>query len=305
MKLKYIFTYVFAVFYVLNVRADDSNIKMFGKETFGYDIPKYITSAENKKVKFIINAIADHDDFPISSSSQGSVLAKIIDDIAEKYDIFINLWYYPQNLDKKIDDFEKSREKDASINGHFGVVYKEHIYSKNEYLYPSFFEDNIHIITPVNNSLDIKTKDDLKKYKGVYVKKGQKSSIILKDFKMLNIEAVETYDKAFSLLLTGKVDYIAGNYYSSQIEAYKLGIRNLVLYSKSAVWKNLLFIRITPEVYNSKVTKILKKYFASAEYKNKRDALLKEMLEIYKENTQGIVPPTYTNKEDTDKTNEI
>jgi hypothetical protein len=37
------------------------------------------------------------------------------------------------------------------------------------------------------------------------------------------------------------------------------------------------------------------KYIKTKEYKKKRDDALNEVLEYYKENTKGVVPPTYTN----------
>ena len=302
MKLKYIVAFIFTICCALNVNA--GNIKMFGKEDFGYNIPQYKKNKEYKNIKFRINAIAHSDNFPISSSLQGTILSDAIDDLAENYDILINLVHFEDEYDAKIDEFEKNIKKEGVnhglLTGSFGVAYDSHLYSKNKYIFPAFFEDNLHLITQVGSSIEIKTTKDLSKHKGVYVKKGQKSSKIIKDLSKMNIAPVETYSKAFELLLTGKVDYIIGSYYSSQIEAYRLGVRNFLVYSKTAIWKNPLFIRVAPDIYSENYIKIIKNYFGSKKYKDNRDASLKRVLEIYRENTQGVVPPMYTNKENSE-----
>lgn len=300
MNLKYIITVIVTMFCVLNANAE--NIKMFGKEDFGYDVPQYKRYREYNNV-VNLNVISDPDNFPISSQLQGSVFEGVFEELVNRYNLYIR-FIYSDNYNQKAEEFEKNKRINVgefSIHGHIGVVYGDYPYSNNEYIYPSFFDDSLHMITSADNKLEIKTKDDLKKYKGIYVKRGQKSSKILKDFSVLRIEPIDTYNKAFELLLTGKVDYIIGSYYGSQIEAYKLGLRNYLIYSKTALWKNPLFIRVAPNVYNSKYADVLKRYLRSSKYKEARDASLKRVLEIYKENTQGVVPVMYINDNNADK----
>ena len=95
------------------------------------------------------------------------------------------------------------------------------------------------------------------------------------------------------MIFTKKVDYIIAGYYPSQIEAYKLGVRDFVSYSKEAIWKNPLFIRVHYNLLNSPEIDRLKRYLRTDEFKDARDVALNEVLEIYKKNTQGVIPPMY------------
>ena len=54
-----------------------------------------------------------------------------------------------------------------------------------------------------------------------------------------------------------------------------------------------MFFRVLPDVMDDKSTEELRKYLKSARYKKVRDEAFKELVQIYEENTRGIVPPTY------------
>ena len=119
------------------------------------------------------------------------------------------------------------------------------------------------------------------------------SGTVSPEFANLGIKQVKDFPEAYKALLSGEADYIAGSYYPSIIEAYKLGIRDYVVFSKDAVWKIPMFIRTFPEVARHPRIAYLKRYFKSQRYKKIRDEALQELVDIYKENTKGIVPPTY------------
>lgn len=62
----------------------------------------------------------------------------------------------------------------------------------------------------------------------------------------MGIKEAKDYPEAYRQLLSGEADYVVGTYYPSQIELYKLGIRDYVVYSKAPVWKMPMFIRAMP-----------------------------------------------------------
>ena len=119
------------------------------------------------------------------------------------------------------------------------------------------------------------------------------SQKIEKDFTRYNISSIETYDKAFEELLTGRVDFVVASYYKSQIFLYEKGLRKYVNYSVNPLWKMPLFIKLSPKAISHSRIVYLKNYIKSQKYKTKRDEALEEMLNFYKENTKGVVPPTY------------
>ena len=67
-----------------------------------------------------------------------------------------------------------------------------------------------------------------------------------------------------------------------------------------------LFIRVRPNIMKNRHIEELSKYLKSTQYKKALKEALEELVDIYRENTAGIVPPTYTRESDDnedDKTN--
>lgn len=284
--------------------SEDNIIKMYGKEQYGYNQPRYSRKPDEWKDRFYITAIADPDNFPLSSREQGSVFAKIFADLSQQEHMDI-IFYYPRNYKQSIENFERGKtEYMEDTRTVFGVYFENIPYSKNEYIYPSFFENDVYLIMSGSRIIDASTKDELKKYKGVYVANDKFSSFVLKDLKALGIKEVENYNEAYKQLLSGDADFIAGCYYRSRIEAYKIGIRDYIVYSKTPVWKMPMFLRAFPSLAQHPRLKYLKKYLKSSHYKKIRDEAFEELMEIYKENTRGVVPPTYVNRISEKKTEE-
>lgn len=302
---------VFSLLFFLAKQA--SAIEMFGKDIYGFDIPKYTrnSSLTEKKANLVIATIADNDNFPISSYEQGSIFYKIFNNLNEEIGIKVIINPRGKNYNEEVEHFERGGRiggtlEFSEINGIFGAPYKERPYSRNKDIYPAFFINNIHILTSAQNSLDLKDRKDLSKYRGIYVKSDRIADNILNDFSNLGIKSVESFAEAYKQLLTDKVDFIAASYYPSLLETYKLGIHNLVAYSKNPVWKMPLFIRVRPNIMKNRHIEELSKYLKSTQYKKALKEALEELVDIYRENTAGIVPPTYTRESDDnedDKTN--
>lgn len=289
--MKYILITLLFITYAISASAHD--IRMSKKDKLGYDIPIYTSNLREKGLD--VNTIADDDFFPFSSKKQGTVFAKILEDILEKTNIKINL-VYDKNYEEASRNFENGRSED--IIASFGVPQKFIKYSKNEYLYPAFFENKIHVVSMKNDGINIKTKEDLKKYKGCFVKKDKLSDFVVNDISNYNISEVENYEDAFESLLTKKVDYIVAGYYPSQIVAYTLGIRDYLTYTKEAIWKNPMFLRFNYNAYRSPHLNKLKTYLKSEEFQIEKEKALEEVLDIYRKNTAGIVPPKYISEQD-------
>lgn len=284
-------------FYSFNVQA--TVIKMIGKEEYGFNQPKYVNKFIPTRDSFDIYCLAEDNNFPFSSKEQGSVFHRVFDDIFEKEKINI-FFQYPKDYQKSVENFERGIYPEVARA--LCDVYYEHLpYSKNEYVYPAFFENKIYVITSIQNKLDLTTKESLKKYKGIRSKTDRISSFITKEFANLNIKEMQDYSKAYEELLTGKADYMVASYYPSLIEAYKLGIRNYIVYSADSVWKMPMFLRAHPELKHHPRMKAMEKYLRSARYKKMREDAFEELIEIYKNNTLGIVPPTYITIEKNDQ----
>jgi len=296
--------FIIVLFGVCTAFSASAGIKITKEADAGYGIPKYTDEYKDQdwKDSFVITAYARPKTFPLSSLEQGSVLYEIFADLAEKEHIIIKLKVPTKNdingFDNIVKKFEKGydlTETDLEIrNAVFGLYYENRPYSKMEYIYPAIFENQVFIITDKARKINITHKNSLKSLKGAYVGDDYFSTFVLKDFASLGLKKIETFSDAYEELLTGKIDFIAANYYKSRIEAYQLGVNKYLLYSKTPVWKMPLFLAVMPEFAAHPRMSYLKKYLKSNTYKTLRDKKFAEMLEIYKKNTQGVVPPTYT-----------
>ncbi|MBR5599369.1 MAG: hypothetical protein IKW39_04935 [Alphaproteobacteria bacterium] len=242
--------------------------------------------------QFNIELYAETDDFPFSSLTQGSVFYKIFSDLMEKEHIALWILCAKKDYNDLVSNFEHGKN---DIAGLFGQHFENIPYSVNKYFYPSFAENKIHLVTVKGKTLDITQKSDLKNYKGIYTKEDKLSSFVIKDFKKLGLKEADTFEEMYEELLTGRVDFAVASYYKGQIKLYQQGIRNHVNLSRTPVWTVPLFFRLKPEFMNHPRMVYLKKYIQSSEYKQKRDEVLEDMLATYRENTKGIVPPTYMN----------
>lgn len=266
-----------------------------------YKEPVFITNVTKDiyRDRYLIVVYADPDNFPISSQKQGSVFYKVFSDLFYNEHVGFILDFGGNNYAQRVNEYEKilreSEKAKIGIAGIFAVPYEYVQYSRNKFLYPSIFENDIHLITPKDKKIDVELKEDLKKYKGVYAKQDKLGNQAEADFKRLNITAKQTFDEAFETLLTGQADFMVGSYYRCQIELYKRGLRKYVNYSKNPIWKIALFFKLAPVLINNIRIKEFTKYLKTKEYKKRRDDALNEVLEYYKENTKGVIPPTYTN----------
>lgn len=287
--MSYILSTLFIVLSIATANADV--IKMYGKEKYGFEQPKYEDMGVYEKNTLILTVLAKNDDFPLSSVEQGSVFNKIFLDL-QKYHIANIIFVYPgSDYHEQVESFERGEL--IEINARFGVYFEEYPYSKNEYLYPAVFENKVYIITSARNKLTLNDKGELKNYKGLYIKKDNVSSYVLKEFIDLGMTETTTYSEAYQKLLTGEADYIAASYYPSLIALYKEGIRDYVVYSKAPVWKMSMFLRVKPNVKAHPKYEMLQKYLRSSQFKKTREDAFNEVIEIYKNTTSGIVPPTY------------
>ncbi len=273
--------------------ANAAVIHMFGKEKYGYELPKYeeLSHSEDKRDERSMLVLADDENFPVSSVEQGSVFNKIFLDLYNLENIKIILRYNRGNYADSVIDFERGVLQNTDAR--FGVYYQDMPYSRNQYVYPAFFENKVYIITSAKTKLSLSGKAELKNYKGVYAANDKLPDYVVKEFASLGMEKAESWELAFEKLLTGNADYMAASYYPGLLAAYKLGIRDYITYSKNPVWKIAMFLRVTPKIMKTPVMAKIKAYLKSPRYKKVREEAFEELIQIYKKNTEGIVPPTF------------
>lgn len=291
---KILYTFI-GIFFISPASAIDMHKSSYADlDDLGFMQPVYKQVHHNNifEDQITVGIYADPDNFPFSSKKQGSIFYELFTEFFNDRHLYIEILYPEGNYQEEISNFENNL---TDWNGVFGMYFGSSKYSKNKYLYPAFAENGIHLITSKDKKIDVQNKEELKKYKGVYSKDDKLEQSVIRDFKRLGIKEVETLDYAIEDLLTGKIDFIVASYYRSQIKLYKQGLMNYVNYSLNPVWKIPLFIKVNPAIVNSENIEYIKQYIQSSYFKQKRDELLAKLLDTYKENTKGVIPPTYVN----------
>ena len=291
--MKYLITLIFSICFV-SLATAAVTIKMQSDKKHGINIPRYQVETQNSTVKssrLKIIALADSENFPISSFEQGSVFLKIFDNIESRLGIKIELLYSHSKYFNLVQTFERGKKE--NFNALWGVYYQELPYSRNQYIYPAIMTNNIHMITSAQKTLDIKKKEDLKNYKGIRVQTDKISNIVSKEFASLNLKIAGNFDEAYEELLTGKADYLLANYYPSLLAAYSLGIKKYLAYSKEPLWRMPVFLRCHESIKKSPAVKLLAEYMNSIAFRQLKEEAFQELINIYKTNSEGVVPPTY------------
>ena len=290
--MKYLISLIFSICFISTATA--VTIEMLPDEKHGINIPKYRLDFEDEALgssKSALTALANSDNFPISSKKQGSVFYKIFSNIKENARIRIDVLYHPEKYFDLVQSFERGQEVDFDLL--FGVYYKELPYSRNQYVFPALMTNNVHLITAVQKKLDVSKREDLKNYKGMRIRTDKVSDMVAKDFATMKLQIAEDFDEAYEELLTGKIDYIVASYYPSLLAAYSLGIKKYIAYSQEPLWRMPIFIRYHASLKNKAEIKVLSDYLKSSQYKKLRESVFQELIDVYKANTSGVVPPTY------------
>lgn len=180
----------------------------------------------------------------------------------------------------------------------WGMYNQTTIYNGIEYIFPSFANNPIHIITLPENTSRIKTISDARKLKGAIYAEEPLSDYIESYLKKLNIQRVENPYELFRLLFTKEIDYIIGGKYFYMIESAKLGLSKQIRFSKNAVWDMPMFVGVSkPYRHRALVVKSLKDILGDAKTKEKINNSLIQMLDNIEKQYSGVVPPTFEKTE--------
>lgn len=186
------------------------------------------------------------------------------------------------------------------VNGDIDIVLGAY-YDSKEYvgidvIYPSLLNNPLVVVTMPYKSLNITNRDDLAKLKGAMDSREHLADYVQKDLRKYNIEKFDTSEKLYEQLFVGNVDYILTSRYYGALEQAKLGIRDMVLMSKQALWDMPLFLGVsritTKSDYISKTVKDVVKA-RQEELKSAIEQRIIEEIRQADEAADGVVPPSF------------
>ncbi len=125
----------------------------------------------------------------------------------------------------------------GSIDLFIGAYYDTRfIRTGNVFVTPSFFKNIIQVIFPAGKEKPVEKFEDLIGLKGVVRTDEEFYPLIYRGLpKELDIRQVSSSQEAFTLLMTGKVDYLLGSPYSAEAEARRFKIENDIVYNEKAL----------------------------------------------------------------------
>ena len=185
---------------------------------------------------------------------------------------------------------------EGEIDVILGAYYETNKYNGIKLIYPALLTNPLVLVTMPGNSLQIKTKSDLKKLKGAIDSREYFSDFVVNELQEYNLQSFDDSEKLYEQLFVGNIDYILTSRYYGALEQAKLGIRKLVVMSKNALWDMPLFIgtsALTPK--GKKIAKTIQDYL-----KTDKDSIQKQIEQalinqIYEADQKaiGLVPPAF------------
>ena len=177
-----------------------------------------------------------------------------------------------------------------------GAYYDTRLYDGIKLVYPAILNNPLVLITMPDSSLNIKSKNDLKKLKGAVDSREYFAGYVEKELKEYNITKFDNSEKLYEQLFIGNVDYIITSKYYGAIEQAKLGIRDLVVMSKNTLWDMPLFIGVSALQRKGFFIANTLKEFLKTNQKHITSEIEKRIIdEVRKadEASVGVVPPAY------------
>ena len=246
----------------------------------------------------IIEATSFPDYFPISYIEQKgnytylhTIFEKTMEQVAKMGNLQIE--YVPKkDYAKAVADVRR-----GEIDILLGMYYDTELYSGLEYVFPAVLNNPIYIMMLPQNISKVNKPEDLKNLRGLYISSEYFSDYMQNNFKNYNIQPAKTSLQAYEKLFTGEADYVAGGYYYNYAEVCRLGLKNYVSFSKTALWNMPLFIGVSKVSKNhTKMVKILNKFIAGGKFQQDINKTLKEMVYQAELKSQGVVPPMFVKK---------
>lgn len=184
----------------------------------------------------------------------------------------------------------KSGEAEAFV----GAYADTKLFSGLEVIYPAVISNPIHVITLSGSQDKIKTFGDLKNLHGIACRAEYFSDFVLRKFKELNVDYVDTPYEAYEAVITGKADYMFGSMYYNRIMASRYGVGDYLKYSKNPIWNIPFFVALSKVMpVLSEYKKVLEKEFANPDFAREIKQAILDSVNNEIEKNAGIVPPSF------------
>lgn len=254
-------------------------------------------SADNTKIEILVTTFPDFYPFGYNRLGARNMMEShsVFENVLEKMlvgDTYL-MRYKPYDDTKKALSDVRLGKADMFL----GMYYSTKAFEGIDFVFPAALNNPVHLMMMPDKISLIKNTQDLEKLKGIYSNEEYFSDFMIQNLKNLNVEAVETTDKAYEMLMTGQADFIVGSYYYNYAKILEKGLKGYISFSSKPLWSMPLFIGLSKTYKNRKAVKAhLERILNKPEFKQTVLSDLKENMRLLEETTQGIVAPLYVRK---------
>ncbi len=194
---------------------------------------------------------------------------------------------------KTFDDLaQKVRQGD--IDFLVGAYYQTEMFRGLHLIYPAALYNPITVFMLPDRINDIKSTDDLKKFKGVRNTNELFSDFVDKKVAELNPIEVNSSYEMFQKLFTREADYAITSYYYGMLEAIKMGIQYQVSPAKQTIWNIPMFVGVSKTSrHRDMISRYLTRYLNDKNNLNILQQNLQQIINDFQVKYSGVVPPDF------------
>lgn len=224
-----------------------------------------------------------------STDTVGSVFRDVLSELKPKEtNLTFGYHYFNTTSEAAID------MKTGKTHVFLGAFYATSLFDDFDFVFPSILNSPIHLMMLPDRITEVKTIEDLKNLKGIYVQNEEFSSHLLNIFQDIGLTPVQNTDEAYQKLLLGEVDFILGSFYYQYVKVLESGLKDYIAFSSRPLWNMPMFIALSKRYENRKqVHEFFRRIVSNDIFKEKVLARIKQMIEEKEEEFAGAVPPMY------------
>ena len=230
-------------------------------------------------------------DYPDSKvyGSFHTVFQPMIDRFVKEANLKIQYNLLQPNVDDLV---QKVRQGDIDI--FIGAYNQTEMFKGLKLVFPAPLYNPITVFMLPNRINNIKSTEDLKKFKGVRNTREVFTDYVEKKVAALKPLEVDSAYQMFEKLFTKEADYIITSYYNGMLEAARLGLMQQVAPAKQTLWNIPVFIGISKTSnHRDMISKWLTRYLRDKKNIEILQQSLQQTINEFEKKYEGTVPPTF------------
>ena len=229
-----------------------------------------------------------------NKSALDSVFKDALSDLSQSSKASFSYIYFENISDAVI------HMKEGKTQIFLGAFYATNSFDDFDFVFPAALNNPIHLIMLPNKIGEVKSTEDLKNLKGIYLQTEIFSDHMLQVFHDYSFAPVSDADEAYKKLLTQEVDFIIGSYYYQYAQVLERGLKDYVAFSTRPLFNMPMFIALSKRTGNKiELQEYFRRLLANNTFKQKVLEHIKQRIKEKENACVGVVPPMYIKPQST------